>query len=193
MRTRDHACVNSRVEVHVRFVEGALGLGSRCHWCRASCRSVSPRIRNTKCRVLSFCMLQSNCALAVRLFSVIVNFICNQILAHFCIAKTGHLRCCLCGIIQPPRSSTTQDNLFLIVEDSCARCPDQTRALHMFYDTKESESCLVKAAAEHTGESVLAVSELLCADRNTNKDMRVKCVHVVKRSTHLLTSIGRAT
>ena len=30
---------------------------SRCHWCRASCRSVSPRIRNTKCRVLSFWIL----------------------------------------------------------------------------------------------------------------------------------------
>ena len=27
MRTWDHACVNSRVEVHVRCVEGALGLG----------------------------------------------------------------------------------------------------------------------------------------------------------------------
>ena len=27
MRTLDHACVNSRVEVHVRCVEGALGLG----------------------------------------------------------------------------------------------------------------------------------------------------------------------
>ena len=26
---------------------------------------------------------------------MIVNFICNQIVAHFCIAKTGHLRCCL--------------------------------------------------------------------------------------------------
>ena len=32
-------------------------LWSRCHWCRASCRSVSPRIRNTKCRVLSFWIL----------------------------------------------------------------------------------------------------------------------------------------
>ena len=26
---------------------------------------------------------------------MIVNFICSQIVAHFCIAKTGHLRCCL--------------------------------------------------------------------------------------------------
>ena len=38
----------------------------------------------------------------------------------------------------------------------------------MFYDKKESESCLVKAHAEHTGESVLAVSELLCADVQRN-------------------------
>ena len=29
------------------------------------------------------------------MYSVIVNFICNQIVAHFCIAKTGHLRCYL--------------------------------------------------------------------------------------------------
>ena len=27
MRTWDHSCFNSRVEVHVRCVEGALGLG----------------------------------------------------------------------------------------------------------------------------------------------------------------------
>ena len=27
MRTWDHKCINSRVEVHVRCVEGALGLG----------------------------------------------------------------------------------------------------------------------------------------------------------------------
>ena len=27
MRTWDHACINSRVEVHVHCVEGALGLG----------------------------------------------------------------------------------------------------------------------------------------------------------------------
>ena len=26
---------------------------------------------------------------------MIVNFICNQIVAHSCVAKTGHLRCCL--------------------------------------------------------------------------------------------------
>ena len=52
---------------------------SRCHWCRASCRSVSPRRRNTKSRVLSFWILKSTYALVVRLYSVIVNFICSQI------------------------------------------------------------------------------------------------------------------
>ena len=31
----------------------------------------------------------------VRIYLVIVNSNCSQIVAHFCIAKTGHLRCCL--------------------------------------------------------------------------------------------------
>ena len=66
---------------------------SRCHWCRASCRSVSPRIRNTKCRVLSFLMLQfmlqSDCILWSSISSE------AKLLHTFCIAKTGHLRCCL--------------------------------------------------------------------------------------------------
>ena len=55
MRTWDHACINSRVEVHVRFVEGALGLGGHVviGVVRLVARFVSPRIRNTKCRVLS--------------------------------------------------------------------------------------------------------------------------------------------
>ena len=58
MRTWDHACINSRVDVHVRCVEGALGLGGHVViGVVLSCRSVSPRIRNTKCRVLSFCIL----------------------------------------------------------------------------------------------------------------------------------------
>ena len=33
MRTWDHACINSRVEVHVRCVEGALSLGVRVVIC----------------------------------------------------------------------------------------------------------------------------------------------------------------
>ena len=39
-----------------------------------------------------------------------------------------------------PCSATT-------VEHACAPCQDQTGALHMFHDTNESESCLVKAPA----------------------------------------------
>ena len=43
MRTWDHACITSRVEVHVGCVEGALGLGGHVViGGRASCRSVSP-------------------------------------------------------------------------------------------------------------------------------------------------------
>ena len=83
-----------RVEIHVRCVEGVLGLGG--HVVIGVVRlSVSPRMRNTKCRVLSFWILLSNSSFVVRLYSVIVNFIFSQIVAHFCIAKTGHLRWCL--------------------------------------------------------------------------------------------------
>ena len=46
-----------------------------------------------------------------------------------------------------PCSATT-------VEHACARCQDQTGTLHMFCDTNESESCLVKAPAKHASESV---------------------------------------
>ena len=58
MRTWDHTCINSRVEGHVRCVEGALGLGG--HVVIGVVRLVarfSPRIRYTKCRVLSFGIL----------------------------------------------------------------------------------------------------------------------------------------
>ena len=57
--------------------------------------SVTPRKSNTKCRVFSFRILESTYALSVRLYSKIVNFLCSQIYAHFCIANTDHLRCCL--------------------------------------------------------------------------------------------------
>ena len=121
MRTWDHACINSRVEVHVRCVEGALGLGG--HVVTDVVRLVA-RFHHacaiTKCRVLSFWILQSNCALVVRLYSVIVNVICNQIVAHFHIAKTGHLRCCFytpVGYSRPPSAvndpSVTEEIEFL--------------------------------------------------------------------------------
>ena len=91
MRTWDHACI------HVLMFMCAVW---KVLWVLVvtlslvSC-SVSPRKRKTKCRVLSFWILLSTFALVVRLYSVIVNFICSQIIAHFSIAKTGHLRCCL--------------------------------------------------------------------------------------------------
>ena len=67
------------------------------------------------------------------------------------------------------------------VEHACARCQDQTGALHMFCDTNESESCLVKAPAKHASESVLVVGELLCTgvqantERHTRKETREMC------------------
>ena len=66
-------------------------------------------------------------------------------------------------------------------EHACARCQDQTGALHMFYDTSESESCLVKAPAKHASESVLVVGKLLCTgaqantERHTRKETREMC------------------
>ena len=73
-----------------------------------------------------------------------------------------------------PGSATT-------VEHACARCQDQTGALHMFCDTNESESCLVKAPAKHASESMLVVGELLCrgvqanTERHTRKETREMC------------------
>ena len=73
-----------------------------------------------------------------------------------------------------PCSATT-------MEHACALCQDQTSALHMFFDTKESESCLVKAPATHASESVLVVGELLCTgvqantERHTRKETLEMC------------------
>ena len=67
------------------------------------------------------------------------------------------------------------------VEHACARCQDQTSALHMFCDTNESESCSVKAPAKHASELVLVVGELLCTgvqantERHTRKGTREMC------------------
>ena len=60
------------------------------------------------------------------------------------------------------------------VEHACARCQDQTGALHMFCDTNESESCLVKAPAKHASESVLVVGELLCAGVQANTERHAR-------------------
>ena len=73
-----------------------------------------------------------------------------------------------------PCSATT-------VEYACVLCQDQTGALHMFCDTNESESCLVKAPAKHASESVPVVGELLCTgvqadtERHTTKETREMC------------------
>ena len=67
------------------------------------------------------------------------------------------------------------------VEHACALCQDQTGALHMFCDTQESESCLVKAPAKHASKSVLVVGELLCTgvqantERHTGQKTREMC------------------
>ena len=77
----------------MRCVEGALGLGGhviigvgyvvvRRHYADA--------IPSVESFFLDVAIL-----VVVRLYSVIVNFICSQIIAHFSIEKTGHLRCCL--------------------------------------------------------------------------------------------------
>ena len=55
---------------------------SRCHWCRASCRSVSPHRRSSF--RLDFVVQLCTCSQAHS-----VNSICNQILAHFDIAENS--------------------------------------------------------------------------------------------------------
>ena len=65
-------------------------------------------------------------------------------------------------------------------------------------DKDKSESCLVKAPANHASESVLVVSELLCTSVQANtergtqtKEYAGKCAHVGKQTTLLSTSIWR--
>ena len=77
-----------------------------------------------------------------------------------------------------------------VVEHACARCPGQTSVRYMFCERVQTESCLVKAPASHTDESVQVTSELKCTgvQEDTTRNVRVKCAHVGNRSTHLLTS-----
>ena len=65
---------------------------SRCHWCRARFHHADA-IPSVEFFPSGFCSPLVH--FVVRLYSVIVNFICSQIIAHFSIAKTGHLRFCL--------------------------------------------------------------------------------------------------
>ena len=89
MRTCDHVRTNLRAEAHVRCAEGDLGLGG--HVVIGVVRLVA-RFHHANAipsvEFFPFWILQSNCALVARLCSVIVNFIFNQIRAHFFIAKT---------------------------------------------------------------------------------------------------------
>ena len=83
MHTWDHACINSRVEVHVRCVEGALGLGG--HVVIGVVRLVARFHHAYAIPSVEFFLLGIVVQIVhtvVRLYSVIVNFICNQILAH---------------------------------------------------------------------------------------------------------------
>ena len=80
MRTWDHACINSRVVrvlvVTLSLVSCVLSLGFTTH---------------TQYQVWSSFLLDFVFQLCIcyQTYTVIVNFICNQILAHFYIAKTG--------------------------------------------------------------------------------------------------------
>ena len=80
-----------------------------------------------------------------------------------------------------PFNALFRMSFHIAVKHACALCQDQTGALHMFCDTKESESCLVKALAKHASESVLVVRELLCTgvqantERHTRKETRERC------------------
>ena len=60
---------------------------SRRHWCRASCRSVSPRVRNP-----SFLLV------VVRPYLVIVSPNCSHNYCLLHVAKTGHLKCYLYNV-----------------------------------------------------------------------------------------------
>ena len=93
----------SRVNVHVLCVEGALGLGGHVVVGVVSLHNAYaiPSVE--------FFPLDVAVLVVVRLYSVIVNFICSQIIAHFCIAKEGHLRCCL--YIPEPGSTVARGSM----------------------------------------------------------------------------------
>ena len=80
------------------------------------------------------------------------------------------------------------------MEHACARCQDQTGALHMICDTNESESCLVKAPAKHASESVLVVGELLCTSvhANTERQTRKETPPHANRESGVIQTSNRA-
>ena len=119
---------HSRVEVHVRCMEGALGLGvpvvigvvldfttqtqynwwSRCHWCRARFHHAHA-IPSAEFFPCGFCspliFLHSDCILWSSISSVAKMW-------HTCIEKTGHLKRCLYTSrrLQQTDVSCTQSN-----------------------------------------------------------------------------------
>ena len=121
--------------------------------------------------------------LVVRLYDLFVTFSLYPYSAHFCTAKTRHLRCCIyildhLSFAQDPPSSAPLCGIrvhSMTVSDTCA-----THVL----DRGKSESCLVKAPAMHASESVLVVGEMLCTsvqantERDTQETKRAKCAHV---------------
>ena len=75
-------------------VEGALNLGDHVviGVVRFHHADVIPSVEFFPSGCCSSCCSQT--------VSVIVNFTCSHIVTHFCIAKTGHLRCCLYSFLQ---------------------------------------------------------------------------------------------
>ena len=73
-----------------------------------------------------------------------------------------------------PCSATT-------VEHACARCQDQTGALHFFTTQMSPKAVWSRRPAKHASESVLVVGELLCTgvqantERHTRKETREMC------------------
>ena len=106
--------------------------------------SISPRTRNTKCRVLSFWILSSTYALVVRLYSMIVNFICSQIIAHFIHRENGSFEVLSLhhpvGYSRPPSAvndpTVTKQIKFVkvIFEDSCHILQEHSRLAHLLPD-----------------------------------------------------------
>ena len=100
--------------------------------------------------------------------------ICRQASTSL-LQKLGQALPALCKLREPYSSANSASVCF--VEHACARCQDQTGAMHMFYDTNESESCLVKAPAKHASESVNCCVQA-CKQtqrKHTGKETREMC------------------
>ena len=85
--------MHSSVRVDVLCVEDSHG----CHVVVGvgRVRATSARKHNVPNTEFSLLYFQSNCVLVIRLYVVIVNSFLLPFTAHFCTAKTSHLRCCV--------------------------------------------------------------------------------------------------